>query len=167
MQTKQQTESGILTGLALLAGLLVPIALGGGAVWFGIIQRDIVYVAGLSWSVNRTSMDIRGTAAILTGIAFLGMAVAVHGGLFWRLAMRQKALGTGLVVIGTLAFLGFLIAAMVTKSMVDRGVIEDARPLSEIERFQIQADEELRQRAIRQGREPPPPLHSEGIRRIE
>ncbi len=165
MQTNQQTNNGIVTGLALLGGLLVPIALGGGAVWFGIIQRDIVYVAGLSWSVRRTSMDITGTAAILTGIAFLGMAIAVHGWLFWLVAMKQRTFGAGLVVIGTLGFFGFLISAMVVKSMVDRGVIEEERPLSEIELFQIQADEELRQRAIQQGREPPPPVYSEGVRR--
>lgn len=166
MHAGRQSENTVLAGLAAVAGLLVPAALAAGGVWFGIIQRDIVYVAGPSWSTRHTSMDIEGPAAVLTGMAFISMAVALHGWLFWQVGLRRRGIGTGLAAAGTLAFLGLIIAAMATRSAADQGV-EGGRPLSEIERFQIQADEELRQRAFQQGKEPPPPLHSEGIHRDE
>lgn len=128
-------------------GIVLPLAVVAGAVWFGFVRQDIP-VPGAG-RVPPRGWVAQGPAAVWAGAASVALAVAAHAACFWVPRERFRVAGYCLFGLGIVAF--FVASAMA--AIKQDKVIEDRR--QEWDRARQAVEEILRRLEEDRPRAPP------------
>jgi hypothetical protein len=95
-------------------GGVLPLLASMGAIWFGVIQRDIAIPISDIGGRYRPPAEFEGAAAVWAGLSLVALCMAIFGGLVLRRIRGQDSLGTTLMVLGALGcvVMGFIAAAV-------------------------------------------------------